>query len=1154
MDHHRRNRSRARRILLICLLAVTLAPAISHGQANGRPTTNSETAGADRVEAVTLEQLNALQTQLEAETQLDEEARKAGLADINQAKALLKQVETAAENTRRFRQLADGAAEKVQQIQQQREQNPYGKLAEIPQAIRHDIPALEQQILQFQTERQQFENNRNEADAQVAALSANRTALPGRIAQIQQQITEAREDLSTQPDSETPTPLAEARRISKQARLQALEAQLAEAQVQQSTLDSRLDLRQAQQKIAADRVSQIDAILPSWRNALEEARLGKARAEINRLRQRADTAQNPLVAQAWSDVLELAEQNMELSAAINSTQQQIEQITTRIEQIASSFEQARFMEQQQGLSGQVGQFLRRQKQDLPRVRTLRRSWQQLQLQEQQARQQLRELRQQLDELPSPAELDELAEQEELSAAAQRELTRAMAEQKRKLEQLTSQTDGYPNYIALIAELEKATARELALVEEFRDYIDQRVLWVRSTDPLNLPDATESVDAALWLVSPSNWTQLGQALASDAAASPVIVAVGVALIGAMIVAQRRARSKLIQINQRVAGQYPGPYRDTVLAMALTLVLAAFWPVTLGFVGWRLVARPQAGPFAYAVGSGLLLGAMAIAPVQILRQAVRRNGLAEAHFRWPEDVLRRTSTAMIKLTTFGLILVVLIGVMGSQPDDNYRTSLGRLLSIAALLLLTIFLARLLKPTGPLIQETIAKRKNNWMYRMRKVWYPLVLLLPLSLAVAAAAGYYYTTVQLSSRLLTQAWVVVALILINALLLRWILLGRRRLALAEIARRKEAKQQREKRQQEGELPPDAPAELEEPPVDLSAVNLQTRQFVRYLMAAMLLASIWFIWAEVLPALAILDRIQLWSAGDDSSITLATLLGAISVVVLTVVLSRNLPGMMDIIMLQRLQLDSGSRFAVNAIFRYVIFVAGFVIAFQTIGLKWSHVQWLVAAMTVGLGFGLQEIFANFVSGLIILLERPIRVGDIVTVGDVTGTVSRIRMRATTITDFDRKELIVPNKEFITAQLVNWTLSDNVIRVVVPVGIAYGSDTDKAMSLLRQVADRNSRVLKEPEPMILFTGFGASSLDFELRAYVGGLRDFLAGRSELHFEVDQAFRNADIEISFPQRDIHIRSIESTLSIDAAQAMRMMKQRPAGPDAPAGNAE
>ena len=168
---------------------------------------------------------------------------------------------------------------------------------------------------------------------------------------------------------------------------------------------------------------------------------------------------------------------------------------------------------------------------------------------------------------------------------------------------------------------------------------------------------------------------------------------------------------------------------------------------------------------------------------------------------------------------------------------------------------------------------------------------------------------------------------------------------------------------------------------------------------------------------------------------------------------------------------------------QYTVAIIGGSAIFRIIGIGWGNIQWLIAALGVGIGFGLQEIVANFISGLILLFERPIRVGDTVTVGDMSGVVSRIRIRATAITGWDRKELIVPNKEFVTGRLINWTLSDTVLRVSIPVGVAYGSDTKKAKERMLAVAKANEKVLHDPAPSVVFMGFGASSLDFDLRAF-----------------------------------------------------------------------
>ena len=192
--------------------------------------------------------------------------------------------------------------------------------------------------------------------------------------------------------------------------------------------------------------------------------------------------------------------------------------------------------------------------------------------------------------------------------------------------------------------------------------------------------------------------------------------------------------------------------------------------------------------------------------------------------------------------------------------------------------------------------------------------------------------------------------------------------------------------------------------------------------------------------------------------------------------------------------------------------------------------QWLVAAMSLGLGFGLQEIFANFVAGIIILLERPIRVGDYVTVNGTSGFVTRIQLRATMIMDFDRRELIVPNKKFITDDVMNWTLSDSITRIVVKVGIAYGSDTRLAQSALLRVALAHPEVLRDPKPEVIFSQFGGSSLDFELRVHIPNRDAYAEIVHQLHMAIDSEFREKGIEISFPQQDVNVKGIGPLLEM------------------------
>jgi potassium efflux system protein len=418
----------------------------------------------------------------------------------------------------------------------------------------------------------------------------------------------------------------------------------------------------------------------------------------------------------------------------------------------------------------------------------------------------------------------------------------------------------------------------------------------------------------------------------------------------------------------------------------------------------------------------------------------------------------------------------------------------------------------------------------------------------------GYHYTAVEFAQRLTYTAWLILLLLLVHALLVRWIFVAQRRLALEQ------AKAKRADRTTDSPAPGtpsgSESSSVEEPASDLVALGEQTRKLLRSVVVLGLAVGMWFIWIDVLPALGFMKDVRLWSytvttvaaTGEADAaasttqqiayVTLAHIVLAVLVAVVTVILARNIPGLLEIAVLNKLPLDRGGRFAVTSLARYTIMVVGVIVAFGSIGIGWSKVQWLIAAMTVGLGFGLQEIFANFVSGLILLFERPIRVGDTVTVGGISGDVTRIRIRATTITDWDRKELVIPNKEFVTGQVVNWTLSDTTLRVIVPVGIAYGSNIELAEELLHKVARENKHVLAEPKPKVLFMGFGDSSLNFELRVFVPSVDYLLKTRHELNKAIDRAFREAGVEIAFPQRDIHVRSIQGALPIVDESAERL----------------
>jgi potassium efflux system protein len=286
-------------------------------------------------------------------------------------------------------------------------------------------------------------------------------------------------------------------------------------------------------------------------------------------------------------------------------------------------------------------------------------------------------------------------------------------------------------------------------------------------------------------------------------------------------------------------------------------------------------------------------------------------------------------------------------------------------------------------------------------------------------------------------------------------------------------------------------------------------------------------IWGLGSGLLDVIDELTIMSFsmsdGLVEKVSLADLLGGLLVLFSTFWIVRNLRSLFDAFVFPHFRLDPGARYAMLTITRWTLFVTGLLIALSAVHLSLGRIGWLMAAMGVGIGFGLQEIVANMVSGVILLIERPIRVGDVLSVGDTSGEVRRINIRATTILNLDRQEVIVPNKDFITKEVTNWTLADKVLRLIIDIGVAYGSDVDRVRQLLLDIARENPLVRKKPEPAAYFVNHGDSSLDFRLYAFITDPRIRFRVTDEINSQINKRLAKENIEIPFPQRDLHIRS-------------------------------
>jgi small-conductance mechanosensitive channel len=228
-------------------------------------------------------------------------------------------------------------------------------------------------------------------------------------------------------------------------------------------------------------------------------------------------------------------------------------------------------------------------------------------------------------------------------------------------------------------------------------------------------------------------------------------------------------------------------------------------------------------------------------------------------------------------------------------------------------------------------------------------------------------------------------------------------------------------------------------------------------------------------------------------------------------------------------ELQVGVRISIARLVHYGFVFVGFLLALVALGVHLRDITIIAGALGVGIGFGLQGIVNNFVSGLILLFERPIKVGDYIQLGELWAEIKKIGLRSTVVETFDKSEIVVPNSDLVSYQVTNWTLSNRMARLIIPVGVEYGSDVPLVIETLMECAMASSKVMRKPEPQVLFLKFGESSLDFELRVWISDIDYRLVIISELHQEIDRKFRQAGIVIAFPQRDLHLRSVDESAS-------------------------
>lgn len=529
---------------------------------------------------------------------------------------------------------------------------------------------------------------------------------------------------------------------------------------------------------------------------------------------------------------------------------------------------------------------------------------------------------------------------------------------------------------------------------------------------------------------------------------------------------------------------------------------------------------------------------------MRHIMEPNSLVQRHFSVSPRVIAQNRAIIDQLWFVSIPMLMIANMREAEPTKISGDVIGYPMMVFGFLYLTFFAIKTVK-------RSIERVKPDMTFWTLSI---ISIVTPLTITVMLGLGYYYTVIQLLNRVAITLYICfLYLILSNTL--------RRELYVAEVkmlsAIRSRMQQTHEAQANAANVTATATATPEmqgKHRLESFRLELVNGRAYKLFNACLLTVFIYFMyqqWNDLAGVLTYLDHIYLWESikiidGQTitSTLSLGDVLLAIVIVIVAVILNHNLPLLIERLFMIRKGVGAKSTsYTIKLITSYTITTLGVIFAAGALGISWDNLQWLVAALSVGLGFGLQEIFGNFVSGIIILFERQLRVGDIVTLSDLSGTVSRIRIRATTITSFDNKEVVIPNKQFITSAVTNWSLSNTVTKLEFAIGVAYGADTNKAKDILRGIIRRCRDLNRDKKPMVFIKSLDASAVTIMCEVFVNEIGKRKAVYDYLSTEALRLFRDHDIEIPFDQLDVTIRNLDTNTTVtytekDVMQAAAM----------------
>ena len=905
-----------------------------------------------------------------------------------------------------------------------------------------------------------------------------------------------------------------------QLELQLIELKNIYNQVLLKNSDQLTVLYQSRYELLNARVQALQKQIAAIQDVINQKNLAKTQNQVEQAQQQSQNVeQNPLIQKELNLNAQLSQYLLEQTEKTNTLTQDELRMRNVLDNLTQT--QRTIDEQISALQGTLvlSRIIQQQKQKLPTNLNI----QGLSKQIADLRVQIFDITQKRNELYDIDAYISKIEQDEnksFTPAEKTQLTNLLTERRKVGSDLIKSLN---NQLNLAISLELTQQQITQISDQIQSKLDQQSFWVKSNNPINL-DWFKKLPMSLKAQFDGIGKKIGFPTNFDNLPYLLTYVFILFVIGGLIFKFKESiKQRLAVINGEINTLRSDSQWHTPLALFYTALLSLsgtlWFLATCQLLGFFFVKNPQ----EFWEWSLSMAGYWWF--FSFILAILRPNGILVCHFGFTKE----SAASLQDVTKRIIVSVVLLlntSIFSNVMDTGLANDvLGEINTIVALLFCIVIIAPRFIRTEKSLSSTTTDKRDRTLLKIMRV---LLQLVPVILIVLIALGYYYTALNLITHIINTyiAWVVWSLV--RHTIYRGVTVASRRLAYRRL---QEKRQQKQPDSNDVSASDDVVVITEqEEGLALNEVRSQLLRFADLFIWTALFAIFYYVWSDLVTVVSYLRDITLWQQTSTTeagvvteTISLFNLIVALIIVVITYILVRNIQGILEILLFSRVKLSQGTPYTITTLLTYILVAVGGAWAFSTLGMSWSKLQWLFAALSVGLGFGMQEIFANFVSGIILLFERPIRVGDTVTINDVTGTVAKIRIRAITMIDPDRKEVIVPNKSFVTGQVTNWALSNTVTRLVVSVGVAYGSDLELVKRLLLQAANEQPSVLKDPEPRALFLTFGASTLDHELRVYVGQVSERNDTLDALNRRVNELFAENNIDIAFNQLDIFIKN-------------------------------